>query len=69
MIALLFAATLASSAPQCEGLKALAIPNATITAEMVAAGPFTPPAFGAPPGVPARAGGPPPPAPAGDGRG
>ncbi len=57
IVALALAATLASSPASCESLKSLSLPNTTITvAEMVPAGPYTPPAFGgAPP--PAAAGG------------
>src|SRR5687768_730830 len=39
--------------PSCEKLAALALPNTTITsAQLVAAGPFTPPGRGGPPGGP-----------------
>ena len=55
ILALALSATMASSPATCEGLKSLSLPNATITAaEMVAAGPYTPPAFGGAP--PAAAG-------------
>ena len=46
---------LAAAATPCESLKSLSLPNTTITvAELVPAGPYTPPAFGgAPPPAPA----------------
>ena len=45
ILALALSATLASSPATCESLKSLSLPNTTIVAaEMVAAGPFTPPA-------------------------
>src|SRR3954469_22017317 len=50
VLALALSATLASSLATCESLKSLSLPNATIrAAEMVAAGPFTPPAPAAAP--------------------
>src|SRR5436190_3254771 len=61
LVALALSATLASSPASCEALKSLALPNVTIVAaEMVPAGPYTPPGRGA---IPA------PPAPPADGRG
>src|SRR5262245_48757137 len=57
MLAVLaLSATLASSSASCESLKTISLPNVTIVAaEMVAAGPFTPPGRGgaapAPPAV------------------
>ena len=56
--ALALSATLASSPATCESLKSLSLPNTTIVAaEMVAAGPFTPPApAGAPAGRGVQAG-------------
>ena len=64
MIAVLaLSATLASSPASCESLKSISLPNTTIVAaEMVAAGPYTPPGRG---GAPAAA----PAAPEGRGRG
>jgi feruloyl esterase len=61
VLALAISATLVSSPASCEALKSLALPNTTIvTAEMVAAGPFTPPAAagrrGAPPDAAPAAG-------------
>jgi feruloyl esterase len=65
MIAVLaLSATLASSPASCESLKSISLPNATIVAaEMVAAGPYTPPGRGAAPAPPAA------PGPEGRGRG
>ena len=64
ILALALSATLASSPASCEGLKSLSLPNTTITAaEMVQAGPYTPPAFGGGPppaaGAEGRRGAPP----------
>ena len=69
--ALLLAGTLAAATP-CESLKAIALPSTTITvAELVQAGPFTPPAAGGPPGGPVagRGQGPAPAGPGAGGRG
>jgi feruloyl esterase len=51
LVALALSATLASSPASCESLKSISLPNTTIVAaEMVAAGPYTPPGRGqAPP--------------------
>jgi feruloyl esterase len=76
ILALALSATLASSPASCEGLKSLSLPNTTITtAEMVQAGPYTPPVFGGGPppaaGAEGRRGAPPAAAgaPGGGGRG
>jgi feruloyl esterase len=55
MIAVLaLSATLASSPASCESLKSISLPNTTIVAaEMVAAGPYSPPGRGAAPAPPA----------------
>ena len=58
MIAVLaLSATLASSPASCESLKSLSLPNTTIVAaEMVPAGPYTPPGRGGAPAAPAAEG-------------
>jgi feruloyl esterase len=66
VVALTMMAAVADAAP-CENLKALALPNTTITsAQLVAAGPFAPPAPQGPPGGPVA---PPAGAPGGRGQG
>jgi len=64
LVALALSATLASSPASCESLKSISLPNTTIVAaEMVAAGPYTPPGRGAAPAPPSA------PGPEGRGRG
>ncbi len=66
MVTTLMLATVLSAATPCDGLKSLALPDATITAaEMVPAGPYTPPApgRGGPPPAAGRGGQPAPDAP------
>jgi len=56
LVALALSATLASSPASCENLKSISLPNATIVAaEMVPAGPYTPPGRGGAPAPPAAA--------------
>ncbi|HET9831816.1 MAG TPA: tannase/feruloyl esterase family alpha/beta hydrolase, partial [Vicinamibacterales bacterium] len=57
MIAVLaLSATFASSSASCENLKSISLPNVTIVAaEMVAAGPYTPPGRGGAPAAPPAA--------------